>query len=65
MGATFFDTGVEGLRLHVRVGIMQEDTRTTVFLSNNRSDSVTIFDDRTIASYVNGRMKCDLAPNPQ
>jgi YVTN family beta-propeller protein len=38
---------------------------TTVFLSNNRSDSVTIFDDRTIVGCVNGRMKCNFAPNPQ
>jgi YVTN family beta-propeller protein len=38
---------------------------TTVFLSNNRSDSVTIFDDRTIAGCVNGRVKCSLAPKPQ
>jgi DNA-binding beta-propeller fold protein YncE len=37
---------------------------TTVFLSNNRSNSVTIFDDRTIAGCVSGRMKCNLAPNP-
>lgn len=37
---------------------------TTVFLSNNRSDSVTVFDDRTIADCVSGRMKCSLAPAP-
>lgn len=37
---------------------------TTVFLSNNRSDSVTVFDDRTIADCVNGRIKCSLAPIP-
>lgn len=37
----------------------------TVFLSNNRSDSVTVFDDRTIADCVSGRMKCSLAPSPR
>lgn len=36
----------------------------TVFLSNNRSDSVTVFDDRTIAECVNGQIQCTLAPTP-
>lgn len=38
---------------------------TAVFLSNNRSDSVTVFDDRTIAGCVSGAMKCSLAPSPR
>jgi DNA-binding beta-propeller fold protein YncE len=36
---------------------------TTVFLSNSRSASVTVFDDRTIGNCVNGTMTCSLAPN--
>lgn len=34
----------------------------TVFLANNRSDSVTVFDDLTIANCMNAQTKCTLAP---